>query len=100
MEGRRVWLNVLDAIEQLQRTRRRRDEPTHWAPPATTTARALAGLQHFWHSEYENHPDHEGEGNCQLLKDAIEALGGEVFFMPWTEEAVRARPGHLECCQI
>ncbi len=29
MEGRRVWLRVIKAIEELQRTRPRRDEPTH-----------------------------------------------------------------------
>ncbi len=29
MEGRRVWLGILEAIEELQRTRPRRDEPTH-----------------------------------------------------------------------
>ena len=28
-EGRRVWLRVIKAVEELQRTRRRRDEPTH-----------------------------------------------------------------------
>ncbi len=28
-EGRRVWLRVVRAIEELQRTRPRRDEPTH-----------------------------------------------------------------------
>ncbi len=29
MEGRRVWLNIVDAIKELQRTRPRRDEATH-----------------------------------------------------------------------
>ncbi len=29
MEGRRVWLSILEAIKELQRTRPRRDEPTH-----------------------------------------------------------------------
>ncbi len=29
MEGRRVWLSIREAIEELQRTRPRRDEPTH-----------------------------------------------------------------------
>ena len=29
MEGRRVWLNIREAIEELQRTRPRRDEATH-----------------------------------------------------------------------
>ncbi len=29
MEGRRVWLRVIRAIEELQRTRPRPDEPTH-----------------------------------------------------------------------
>lgn len=33
MEGRRVWLSILGAIDKLQRTRRRRDEATHWANP-------------------------------------------------------------------
>ncbi len=28
-EGRRVWLRVIRAIQELQRTRPRRDEPTH-----------------------------------------------------------------------
>ncbi len=28
-EGRAVWLKVLKAIKELQRTRPRRDEPTH-----------------------------------------------------------------------
>ncbi len=28
-EGRRVWLRVIKAVEELQRTRPRRDEPTH-----------------------------------------------------------------------
>ncbi len=28
-EGRRVWLKVIKAVEELQRTRPRRDEPTH-----------------------------------------------------------------------
>ncbi len=28
-EGRRVWLSILEAIEELQRTRPRHDEPTH-----------------------------------------------------------------------
>ena len=28
-EGQAVWLRVLSAIEELQRTRPRRDEPTH-----------------------------------------------------------------------
>ncbi len=28
-EGRRVWLSIREAIEELQRTRPRRDEPTH-----------------------------------------------------------------------
>ncbi len=28
-EGRRVWLSILEAIKELQRTRPRRDEPTH-----------------------------------------------------------------------
>ena len=28
-EGRRVWLRVIKAIEELQRTRPRRDEPRH-----------------------------------------------------------------------
>ncbi len=29
IEGRRVWLRVIRAIQELQRTRPRRDEPTH-----------------------------------------------------------------------
>ena len=29
MEGRRVWLRIREAIKDLQRTRPRRDEPTH-----------------------------------------------------------------------
>ncbi len=29
MEGRRVWLSILEAIEELQRTRPKRDESTH-----------------------------------------------------------------------
>ncbi len=29
MEGKAVWLRVLSAIEELQRTRPRRDEATH-----------------------------------------------------------------------
>ena len=29
MEGRRVWLSILEAIEELQRTRPPRDESTH-----------------------------------------------------------------------
>ena len=29
MEGRRVWLRVIRAIEELQRTRPRHDDPTH-----------------------------------------------------------------------
>ncbi len=29
MEGHRVWLSILEAIEELQRTRPRRDEPMH-----------------------------------------------------------------------
>ncbi len=29
MEGCRVWLNILDAIKELQRMRPRRDEDTH-----------------------------------------------------------------------
>ncbi len=29
MEGRRVLLRILDAIQELQRTQPRRDEPTH-----------------------------------------------------------------------
>ncbi len=29
MKGRRVWLSILEAIEELQRTRPRRDEATH-----------------------------------------------------------------------
>ncbi len=29
MEGRRVWLSILKAIEELRRTWPRRDEPTH-----------------------------------------------------------------------
>ena len=29
MEGHRVWLSIRGAIEELQRTRPRRDEPTH-----------------------------------------------------------------------
>ena len=29
MEGRRVWLSIREAIEELQRRRPRRDEPTH-----------------------------------------------------------------------
>ena len=29
MEGGRVWLNIVDAIKELQRTRPRGDEPTH-----------------------------------------------------------------------
>ncbi len=29
MEGRLVWLSILEAIEGLQRTRPRRDEATH-----------------------------------------------------------------------
>ena len=28
-EGRRVWLSIRESIEELQRTRPRRDEPTH-----------------------------------------------------------------------
>ncbi len=28
-EGRRVWLSIREATEELQRTRPRRDEPTH-----------------------------------------------------------------------
>ena len=28
-KGRRVWLRVIKAVEELQRTRPRRDEPTH-----------------------------------------------------------------------
>ena len=29
MAGRRVWLSILEAIEELQRTRPRHEEPTH-----------------------------------------------------------------------
>ena len=29
IEGRRVWLSIREAIKELQRTRPRRDEPTH-----------------------------------------------------------------------
>ena len=29
MAGRRVWLSIREAIKELQRTRPRRDEPTH-----------------------------------------------------------------------
>ncbi len=29
IEGRRVWRRILEAIEELQRTRPRRDESTH-----------------------------------------------------------------------
>lgn len=29
LEGRRVWLSIPEAIEDLQRTRPRRDEPMH-----------------------------------------------------------------------
>ncbi len=29
MEGKAVWLNIREAIEELQRTQPRRDEPTH-----------------------------------------------------------------------
>ncbi len=29
MEGRRVWLSILEAIEELQRTRPTCDEPMH-----------------------------------------------------------------------
>ena len=29
MEGGGVWLNIVDAIEELHRVRPRRDEPTH-----------------------------------------------------------------------
>ena len=29
IKGRRVWLNIREAIEELQRTRPRRDEATH-----------------------------------------------------------------------
>ena len=29
MEGRAVWLSIREAIKELQRTRPRRDEPTH-----------------------------------------------------------------------
>ncbi len=29
MEGRREWLRVIKAIQELQRTGPRRDEPTH-----------------------------------------------------------------------
>ena len=29
MEGRRAWLRVIRAIQEFQRTRPRRDEPTH-----------------------------------------------------------------------
>ncbi len=29
LEGRRVWLRVLKAVEELERTRPRHDEPTH-----------------------------------------------------------------------
>ncbi len=29
MEGGRVWLNIVDAIKELQRTRPRRDEANH-----------------------------------------------------------------------
>ena len=29
MEGRAVWLSIREAIEELQRTWPRRDEPTH-----------------------------------------------------------------------
>ncbi len=29
MEGHRVWLSIREAIEELQRTRPKRDEPTH-----------------------------------------------------------------------
>ena len=28
-EGRRVWLSIREAVEELQRTRPRGDEPTH-----------------------------------------------------------------------
>ena len=65
--------------------------------PTITVAGALAKLQNLWHYEQESNPEGDtGSSDDRLLKGAIEALGGEAVFMRWTEEAVRARYGHLE----
>lgn len=63
--------------------------------PGFTPDDALAKLQTSWFHEEQHHTDDDRDQGGTALKGAIEALGGEAFYMPWTEEALLKRYGHL-----
>ena len=61
---------------------------------SNTPEGALAKLQMLWHIDHQgDDPSDQTLEDGIALKTAIEALGGEAFYMKWTEEAVRERYG-------
>ena len=62
----------------------------------TTSAGALAKLVLFWDIHCKEDKEEARDWGDDLLANAIKVLGGEAYYMPYTEEAVRARFGHLD----
>jgi hypothetical protein len=50
----------------------------------------------LWHIDHQgDDPSDQKLEDGLALKTAIEALGGEAFYMKWTEDAVRERYGKI-----